>query len=173
MTLVEACAVVCVAGVFLAVFVPTFARELRTSKTSEAPELLRELHVRSASYFATTRRDGERRRRRCLPEAAGPAPEAPRVDAAPFAFTAEGAPGESTWSALGFAPERPVRYAYTYAPAAAGCDLASDGRAPALALRAEGDLDGDGRRSRYERRAVVRGDALEPFGVLLVHDRLE
>jgi hypothetical protein len=173
MTLVEACAVVCVVGVLLAVFVPTFVRQVRTSKTSEAPELLRELHVRAASYFTTPRLVGERRRRRCLPEPAGPAPEVPRVDALPHAFTVQGAPGAATWAALAFEPERPIRYAYTFAPTTAGCDLASDGRTPVLSLRAEGDLDGDGRRGRYERRAVIRGDVLEPTGVLIVHAPLE
>jgi len=52
LTLVEAAAVVCVVGIVLAVFIPSFLRELRTSKTSEATEHLELLYQRSTKYAA-------------------------------------------------------------------------------------------------------------------------
>jgi Tfp pilus assembly protein PilE len=174
MTLVEASAIVCVAGVLVAVFVPTFARHLHTSKTAEASEQLAELHRLSAAYYAArhTGADGHVRQR-CLPEAAGPAPALPTTDPVAVDFAAATTPGAATWSALGFAPADPTRYRYTLTPAMVGCDVTARGRAHVLVLTAEGDLDGDDVRSRFERRATVRGDDLVPTGVLIVSERVE
>ncbi len=40
MTIVEVCTVICIAGVVVAAFVPTFVRHLRTSKIAEAAQML-------------------------------------------------------------------------------------------------------------------------------------
>jgi hypothetical protein len=44
---------------------------------------------------------------------------------------------------------------------------------PALRLRAEGDLDGDGNYATFERRADVVDGQLVPDPILFVRDRIE
>lgn len=174
MTLVEASAVVCVAGVLLAVFVPTFTRHLHASKTAEAAEQLATLQRLSAAYYAARHAGADGHvRQGCLPEAAGPAPAVPTVDPVAVDFRAAPTPGAVTWQGLGFAPADPTRFSYTLAPIAAGCGVSARGHAHVLVLSAEGDLDGDGVRSHFERRATVRGDDLVPTGVLIVAQRVE
>lgn len=174
LTLVEVALLVCVIGVLLAVFVPTFISHLRTSKVSEAADQLQELHDRSASYFAAGHSGEEGRTlRRCLPPEAGPAPAEPHADPIDFDFGADGAPGQETWAALGFEVNRPIRYRYSFLPAQSGCGLdRSD--TPLLTLRAEGDLDDDGKRSLFERQANISEDGeLVPVGILYMLDRTE
>lgn len=167
----EAVAAVCVTGILLAVFVPAFLRELRTSKTSEASNNLALLYQRSAAYFAEQRTGGGTR---CLPDGAGPAPRDPTIELSRVDFTAQSTPGSPTWRALGFAPRPLARYAYTFEPASAGCGLRSPEGTFLLTLRAEGDLDGDGERSIFERRAAATEEGeLVPFDILYVRDRME
>lgn len=158
--------IACLVAVALAMFVPTFLSRVRANKIDEAAMLLEELSDRAAAYYATSRDDG---RRRCLPEAAGPTPEAPTVDALLVEFQAPAAMGAATWQALGFQPDRPTRYSYRVLPDRTGCDLSEVG----VWFRAEGDLDGDGVRSVFERRSEVDGGVLTPVGALLVHRRVE
>jgi type II secretory pathway pseudopilin PulG len=166
----EAALLLSILGSVLAVFVPTFLRRVRTNKISEASELLQEMSDRAAAYYATSWGSGLRR---CLPPAAGPTPTAPGVDPAEVDFFAPEQPGHETWTALGFQPDRPIRYTYSYRPDETGCDLGGSGNAGIVSFRAEGDLDGDGVRSTFERRAVLKAGALEPEGVLHVHQRIE
>lgn len=175
LTVVEAAAVVCVVGIVLAVFIPTFVRELRTSKTSEAAEHLELLYRRSAAYFVTPfPHDGAPASMHCLPPTAGPTPRAPTADPQPVDFTSEDTPGHLTWAALAFQPSIDVRYSYSFEPAAAGCGLRSPEGTYLLTLRAEGDLDEDGERSVFERRVAASAEGeLEPFGILYVRDRAE
>ncbi len=167
--------IICVVGATLAVFIPTFLRELRTSKTSEAAEHLELLYQRSAAYFAARRpqEDGPTRTR-CLPATAGPTPHAPTEDPEEVDFQSDETPGHETWRALDFEPRIPIRYSYTFEPTAAGCGLRSPEGTYLLTLRAEGDLDGDGERSVFERRARANDlGELEPTDILYVRDRAE
>ena len=171
MTLVEACAIVCVVGVLLAVFVPTFIRHVHTSKTAEASEQLAELHRLSAAYYVARHAGADGHvRQHCLPLSAGPAPATPTSDPVAVDFAAATTPGVASWRALGFAPADPTRFRYTLTTTVDGCELAAT---EGVTFVAEGDLDGDGVRSRFERRAVVRGDTFAPTGVLVVRDRVE
>lgn len=175
LTLVETCIGVSILGIVLAVFIPTFVRKLRTSKIAEASEQLEALYQASAAYYQTAQRiPGRSSRISCLPERAGPAPPMPSASPTEVDFSAPSTPGWVTWKALGFQPRYEVRYSYRFEPAAAGCDLAAPPNAALLRLRAEGDLDGDGARSTFEREAVpnARGE-LVPRGVLHIIDRVE
>lgn len=173
--MVEAAAIICVVGIVLAVFIPTFVRELRTSKTSEAAEHLELLYQRSSAYFATSWPSEEGPPQvSCLPPTAGPTPRMPTQEPATVDFDSEETPGYETWRALEFQPEIPVRYSYSFEPTAAGCGLRSPEGTYLLTLRAEGDLDGDGERSVFERRVAATEDGeLVPFGILYVRDRAE
>ena len=83
-------------------------------------------------------------------------------------------PGYRTWAALEFQPTYAIRYSYTFEPTASGCDLRSPEGTYLVTMRAEGDLDGDGERSVFERRATAtpEGDLI-PMGILYVRDRAE
>lgn len=175
LTLVEAAVVVCLVGVALAVFIPTFFRELRTSKVSEASEQLQELFTATASYYdARHDVEGDGADRACLPEAAGPTPSEPSQDGEVVDFGAEDLEGRDTWLALEFAPERPLRYRYRFTPAATGCGLVTDVPTPLVTLRAEGDLDGDSELSRFELSAGLDDEGvLRRSAVLYVRHRIE
>jgi type II secretory pathway pseudopilin PulG len=174
LTLVEACALTCVGGVVLAVAVPTFSRQLRTSKTAEAAEQLATLHRAAAAYYAQRHENADGRRRdHCLPEAAGPAPAEPTASPRQVDFAATSTPGSATWRALGFAPAEPTRFRYSVVPVETGCGVVSTGDAHVVGLVAEGDLDGDHVLSRFERRATTRDGELVPAGVLVVTQRNE
>lgn len=175
LSLIEAALIVCLVGIVLAVFIPTFARELRTSKTSEAVDHLATLSRRASAYFtAPQRRDGGPSQLRCLPPTAGPTPRAPSSHPELVDFHDEATPGHETWEALGFQARDPVRYAYTFEPTASGCGLRSPEGSYLLTLRAEGDLDDDGERSLFElrMRALDSGELVEE-GILYVRDRAE
>lgn len=179
MSLVEAALIVCLVGIILAVFIPTFIRELRTSKTSEAVESLQMLSQRAAAYFETPwpQEEGPDTRG-CLPPTAGPTPRRPTAHAEHVDFQSVDTPGHETWRALDFQPPMDVRYAYTFEPAASGCGLRSPEGTYLVTMRAEGDLDDDGERSLFERRMAADEDGqlfgvLVDFGVLYVRDRAE
>jgi hypothetical protein len=176
MTMVQAAVAVCIAGCVLAAFVPTFLRELRLSKVSEASEHLSLMHSRAAAYFAASHPtpDGGSLVH-CLPPPAGPTPAVPSEDPVEVDWHDESTPDGVTWTSLVFAPSRPVRFAYQFEPVAHGCDLRSPEGTFLVTFRAQGDLDGDGERSIFERRAAAApatGD-LEPVGILYVRDRVE
>ena len=177
LTLIETLIWISVVTSLLAVFVPTFFRNLRTSKVSEAAQQLETIHRHSAAYFEASHApiDGGLPQRRCLPPTAGPTPELVGPDGQEVDFGAEGAPGTPTWTALGYQPETELRYRYTFLPSVAGCNLgATPEGGIALRLRAEGDMDGDGQLSRFERDARITEDGeLVPTGVLSISNRVE
>ena len=175
MSLVEAAAIVCVVGVVLAIFVPSFIAELRTSKTSEAVQGLQLMSQRASAYFTDIHPVEEAPSVvGCLPPTAGPTPRAPTVEPEHVEFQSVETPGHETWRALAFQPRVPVRYAYSFEPAASGCGLRSPEGSYLVTLRAEGDLDEDGERSLFElRMAADEEGELYRFGVLYVRDRVE
>lgn len=175
-TLVETALLVCVIGVVLAVFVPTFIRHLRTSKIAEAPAQLERLHETAAAYYAAvhvSEAEGSRHMH-CLPPRAGPTPPEPSATPVQIDFAADETRGSTTWKALAFAPERPLRYRYTFEPSRSGCNLHQHDAPVEVLFRAEGDLDDDGTLSTFERRAVSNGSGqLVPKGLLYAEDRVE
>ncbi|MEM1417351.1 MAG: hypothetical protein AAGH15_20805 [Myxococcota bacterium] len=168
-TLVEACAIFCIAGVAFAVFVPTFFRRVHTSKLDEPRELVRELDQRLRVYYRTRQPDGVR----CLPPALGPTPEAPSPEPVPFLGSA--LPEVTTaWETLGFTPEDPVRFSYRVEPAAEGCGVDVPPGEVLYRIVAEGDLDGDGTRSEFRRDATLDEDGrVTELGPLRIRDRVE
>jgi hypothetical protein len=152
------------------VFVPTFARRIHTNKITEASELLQEMSDRTAAYYATVWDTGHRY---CLPPKAGPTPASPTVESEKVDFSADDQSGHATWTALGFQPDRPIRYSYSYTPSREGCDLIGSDDLGSVTLRAEGDLDGDGVRSIFERRAILDASGLQPADALHVYRRVE
>jgi type II secretory pathway pseudopilin PulG len=174
LTLVEACAVLSISGVLVAAFVPSFARHLRFSKIAEATEQLDNLYRSSAAYYATDRDGVSGLLRGCLPESAGPSPLTPSIDPQYVDFTSIDVTGRETWSALGLSNGH-HRYSYEIVVAEPGCAPRTSPRYPAVVLRAQGDLDGDGQRSLLERSAAISPDqrSLLPIIPLRIVDRVE
>jgi type II secretory pathway pseudopilin PulG len=170
LSLIEAALLLCLIAVVLVVFVPTFMRQIRTNKISEAAELLQEMSRRASAYYDTTRPSLEPG---CLPRAAGPTPSAPSEEPRAIDFFSPEAAGHATWEAIGFQPERPIRFSYSYTPGEHGCGLRGSTEDVSVVFRAEGDLDGDGVRSVFERRASAGRDGFTPGDALLVHQRTE
>jgi type II secretory pathway pseudopilin PulG len=169
-SLLEITAVVCALGVILAVAVPTLARSVRASKVAEASEQLDALYRAAAAYYAVPRGEAGGH---CLPESAGPTPELPNAAPSAVDFAAASS-GSETWQALGFLPQLPLRFRYSFMPSVAGCGLPRGAPPHRLVLRAEGDLDGDGALSTFERHATIdSGGRLPAEPVLHVHDRIE
>ena len=175
LTLVEVALLLSLVGVVLSVGVPAFVRGLRTSKTAEAPEELARMFAAVQTYYGAAQPTPSGKRLRCLPEAAGPTPEHPSREPVDVQFGAPTTPGSATWRAIGYEPSRPIRYSYSLLPAEAGCGgaLGHPRKPIVLTLRAEGDLDGDGVLSRFERNAVMRDGQLVLDPVLVVSERIE
>lgn len=166
-----------IVGCVLAAFVPRFLRDLRLSKVNEAVQELERMQWGAAAYFALENEPtepGGERTTHCLPEAAGPTPAEPSVDPVDLDFGDPELAGSETWRSLAFLPPQPVRFRYSFIPVEAGCGLRSPEGTYLVSMRAEGDLDGDGIRSLFERRARANDDGiLVPTGILYVHDRAE
>jgi type II secretory pathway pseudopilin PulG len=168
--LIEAALLLSLLAVVLAVFVPTFVRRVQTNKITEASEQLANMSRGAQAYFATSWSQSERD---CLPPSAGPTPEAPTVDPKAVDFFSEETPGHATWKALSFQPDRAVRFSYRYTASQDGCGLLEAVTDVAVTFRAEGDLDGDGVLSTFERRASIGRDGFVPAESLRVHQRTE
>jgi Tfp pilus assembly protein PilE len=166
LSLVEVALLISLAGILLAGGIPSFVRALHTSKMSEAPAELQRIYDATAAYYAKPPH--------CLPEGAGPTPAAPTQQPIAVRFAEPEAAGSSTWQALGFEPSRPIRYRYTLAIPSAGCQQMRDSRDQfVVSVRAEGDLDGDGVLSLFERNARMRDGQLELDRLLVMRDAVE
>lgn len=162
-------------GVLLAAFLPSFARQLRFSKITEASAQLDDLYRSIAAYYATDREGSAGVRvRGCLPVSAGPTPLIPSTDPQYVDFASIDVAGRESWTALGLAAGH-FRYSYELSVAEPGCAPRSAPRYPAVVLRAHGDLDGDGQRSLLERGAAISQDqrSLLPIVPLRIVDRIE
>lgn len=175
MTLVQSASAVCVVGIVAAAGIPAFMRHLQLSKVSEAASQLTSMHRGAAAYFAMQHGSDDTRMTRCVPHAAGPTPAQPSTEPVPFDDGGMSPHDAETWSAIGFAPETPIRFRYAFEPVTSGCNLRSEPGTYLVTMRAEGDLDGDGQRSIFERRAAIdpATGSLVPMGVLYVRDRVE
>jgi hypothetical protein len=173
--MVEVALLISLLGVVLAVGVPAFSRSLRTSKMAEAPFELSRIHMRLAAYYRTPQPTASGKRLRCLPGPAGPTPNQPSREPLTVVFGAADAPGSAVWRAIGYEPSGPIRYRYAIVTSATGCGVgpAKGSVESVLTLRAEGDLDADGKLSRFERRVGTRDGELVLDPMLEVHDRIE
>jgi hypothetical protein len=169
---VELTLLISVLAVVLAASAPAFVRALRASKVAEAPHQLARLSQQVAAYFASAHSTEAGLRTSCLPASAGPTPALPSPTPVSAVFGAPETPGAATWLALGYEPLEPIRYRYSVATAGEGCTpLPHTPRT--LVLRAEGDLDGDGALSLFERTLSVAEGELRLDPLLFTRDRIE
>jgi len=154
--------------------VPTFVRHLRTSKISEAVEVLDSLYKGTAAYYASEQRLGAGALAHgCLPPSTEPFPQLPSADPQLIDYEAPGV--DPTWRALGMHGEHSLRFSYRVIVSQPGCGPRSEPSSPAVLFQAQGDLDGDGVLSTIEQAAVLSGDQskLEPQGPLHMQQRVE
>lgn len=172
LSVVELTLLISVAAIVLSASGPAFLRAVRVSKVAEAPHQLARLQQHVAAYYAAVHQTEAGARLACLPESAGPVPAMPADKPVVAVFGAPESPGSATFRALGFEPNEPIRYRYSFATSQPGCDSSANS-VRTVAVRAEGDLDGDGTMSLFERSAVARGGELQIDPLLFVRDRIE
>jgi type IV pilus assembly protein PilA len=145
-TLIELMIVVAILGILAAVAIPAFMKYIRRAKTSEAVDKLAYLY-RMSSTYATGERVARGLGAAVLdvrfpdPAALTPATVPAGVRVVDPATTWNAI---QTWQALSFSISDPHYYAYMY-------DSAGTGTSAAFTARANGDLDGNGTLSTFER----------------------
>lgn len=151
-TLVELMIVVAIIGILAAVALPAFLTYVRTSKTAEAVSNIRKVYDGEYNYYFETRtsRTGVQSTAEfvaCLPNPA--LPPAGQKELANW--------DDPTWQAIQFDQDSPVMYSYSV-------DIGGSGSTASFTARAEGDLDGDGVPSLFERIGGIDAATGEPAG---------
>lgn len=152
-TLIELMIVVAILGILAATAIPTMVRFVRRAKTAEAVDKLAYLYSMSGAYVT-----GERFSRGM--GATSVAPQFPASQALTPAMIPAGVrvtdpPGmwdaSPTWLALNFAIADPHFYSYEYVSMGTGATAL-------FTARAQGDLDGDGNASTFERAGMLNSN---------------
>ncbi len=153
-TLVELMIVVVILGILAAIAIPAFIKYMRNSKTTEARQNLAYLFRESTTYFAGERVDRGQHGAQVQPQfpvSAGPTPAMPPRG---VKSVVSGWAGDATWTALKFSIADPVYYSYQYVSTGS----TNTGTASLFTARANGDLDGDGELSTFERVGTVNDE---------------
>jgi type IV pilus assembly protein PilA len=142
-TLLELMTVVLIIGILAAVAIPLVNRYLLKSKTAESSLNLRKIYDGEVGYFQEeqTVSSGAVVSKQFVE--AGPDPAAP-----PTKEKRLGNWDDGNWKFLKFAIDSPVQYVYSAVTSGVG-------NSSAFTARAQGDLDGDGSTSLFERVGTV------------------
>ena len=155
-TLIELMIVVAILGILAAVAIPAFINYMRRAKTSEATLNIDRIFEGGVTYFEAEhvqRGTDEGILQHCLPAAAEWTPD---EDASDEKYLADEVIDEfesnKTWKQLNFAMGDNFYYQYQFATTSTGGSVTTDDTFEAAA---QGDLDGDGVPSLFERAAIV------------------
>lgn len=142
-TLIELMIVVAIIGILAAVAIPAFLKYIKKSKTSEATTQIRKIYDGQVAYFLIDHIDvmGSILSRQFV--SAGPEPST-----VPSGIRVQGNWSGEGWVALKIALDAPVRYRYSSVTSGTGTNSV-------FTARAEGDLDGDGTTSLFQRNASI------------------
>jgi type IV pilus assembly protein PilA len=166
-TLVELMIVVVILGILAAIAIPAFLKYTRNAKTSEAKSNLAYIFRESSSYFAANRVERGVAGAGILaqfPQSTGPTPATPPRGSR---SVVSGWSGDDTWESLKFSIADPVYFSYQYISTGSS----STGTSSVFTARANGDLNGDGTFSTFERVGTVNAD-LEVRGSAGLYEHL-
>jgi prepilin-type N-terminal cleavage/methylation domain-containing protein len=148
-TLIELMIVVAILGILAAVAIPSMIKYLRRAKTTEAVDKLSHLYRNSGTYATGERVTQGLGGAALQPQFPGAQGLTPAVVPVGVRVTDPvGTWDIATWQALDFSIADPHYYAYEYASNGVGT-------AAAFTARANGDLDGDGNLSTFERAGAL------------------
>jgi type IV pilus assembly protein PilA len=142
-TLMELMTVIVIIGILASVSIPLVGKYLKKSKTSEASLNLRKIYDGELSYYQeeTTLASGK-----LASKVFVVAPRTP--SATPNENKHLGNWEVASWKTLKFAADGPTLYQYS-------TDAAGENVTASFTARAEGDIDGDGNTSLFERSGSV------------------
>jgi prepilin-type N-terminal cleavage/methylation domain-containing protein len=160
-TLIELMIVVAITGILAAVAIPAYIRYTRRAMTSEPLLNLRRMYDGAASYYVSEHSDAVGTiLPKQMPPSAGPTPPA-----VPAGVKHQPTPSEydtPEWNCVEFAVRDPYRYQYTFqqlSPITSGMMIA------------QGDLDGDGLLSLFERTVTGTPDGVSAgSGITIIND---
>lgn len=141
-TLIELMMVVAIIGILAAVAVPLVSKYLKKSRTSEASLNLRKIYDGEVAYYSEDQTTASGTLASKLFLSFSPNPAVPSDNKQLGNWDSYG------WQNIKFSTESPVLYSYSVE--ATGADLTAS-----FTARAEGDIDGDGSTSLFERVGAV------------------
>ncbi len=163
-TLIELMIVVAIIGLLASVAIPSFIKYTRRSMTVEATMNIRRMYDGAVTYYVAEHADANGvAQDRKFPASAGPTPAT--IPAAVKVVVPQAQWSSQEWQQLDFMLTDPIRFSYSF-------DSNNGSGAAAFAqMIAQGDLDGDGIPSLYQRSCTginegVRGGA----GVYVIND---
>lgn len=159
--MIELMIVVAIIGILAAVAIPQFSRYIKRTKTTEAKLLLRKIYDGQIAYFDIDHIDRNGVRISSQFVSVGPTPAN-----VPLGQRTAGDWSTQGWVDLKVSTDTSVFYRYEAISTGTGTDSA-------FTARAEGDLDGDGTTSLFERSASVdsaKGTIAGAAGVFASND---
>jgi type II secretory pathway pseudopilin PulG len=163
-SLIELMVIVAMLGILASVAIPAYIKYIRRSYTVEASLNLRRMYDGAVAYYV-----GEHSNSvgailsRQFPGTAGPTPAAP-----PSAIKYQPTPTDfdtPEWNALDFAVRDPMRYSYSF------INTGGTGSSAFGFMTAQGDLDGDGSYSLFQRSLQgVQEGVLGGSGLVSMHE---
>lgn len=151
-SIVELMIAVAIIGMLAALALPAFVSYIRTSKTSEAMGNLRKIYEGEIAYYFTTK---STRAGVAITPQFMQCPSTP--DTPPAGIKVSGDWSVASWEGIQFSQDSPVYFSYT-------ADTAGTGTTSSFTARAEGDLDGDGISSLFERTGEIDAATGDPVG---------
>lgn len=161
-TLIELMMVVAIITILAAVAIPLVSKYLKKSKTSEASLNLRKIYDGEVAYYSEEHTDSSGGLLSKVFVAFSPEPAIPTDNKQTGNWDANG------WGIIKFSSESPVMYSYSVE--IDGVDLTAS-----FTARAQGDIDGDGATSLFERIGVVNTTSgiVEGGAAIFTLDELE
>lgn len=146
-TLVELMIVVVILGILAAVAIPAFSRYIKRSKTTEVAGNIAKIYQGEVTYYSASAERGDGTARFVV---AAALPGTPGQNK--FPANAQLWAGNTDWSAIGFGLDGAHYYRYAA--------LSSD-TALGFTAQAEGDIDGDGTLSLFQRQGTVANGEIQ------------